>query len=60
MGQLLELLPDGKSKIGIEFTDRVFAASKSAVILDEKSELNHLSLMDDWQKRRDRIERIIQ
>lgn len=60
LGQLLELLPDGKSKIGIEFTDRVFAASKSAVILDEKSELNHLSLMDDWQKRRDRIERIIQ
>lgn len=54
---MADISEDGISN---DFTDSVFAASDRAEMLDKESVLNHLTLMDDWRKKRMKKAQMIQ
>lgn len=60
LDQLLQLVDPWESNIHNQFTDSVFAAGEMVCIKDGESVLNHLTLMDDWRRRRNKIEQLIQ
>lgn len=54
-------LTDGLAEeISNAFTDSIFAVGKDAVIENEDSVLNHVSLMDDWRQLRLRRSKMVQ
>lgn len=57
--QMLALIDPEIENISNDFTDSIFEASEGAFINDPQSVLNHLSLMDNWRKKRNKIERLI-
>ncbi len=42
------------------FTDSVFAVSQKAVCQNKECMWNHLTLMDDWQRKKNKVEQMIQ
>lgn len=57
---LLDIVMPEEGSIRNKVTDAVFAASKCANVKDSKSVLNHLRLMDDWRRKRNNIEDLVQ
>jgi hypothetical protein len=58
--ELLTLMDPDAGKICCEFTDSVFGAAADADVTDRESVLNHLRLMDDWRKKRNKIDQLLQ
>lgn len=58
--ELLELVAPTETTVDSRFADRLFSICDYAVVLDADSVLNHLSLMDNWCKRRNKISQLIQ
>lgn len=60
MRDFLEIVEPSVSNIHNIFTDSLFSISRNVIIMNEKSELNHLQLLDDWSGKRDEVDQIIQ
>ena len=58
--EFLKLVLPIEGAISNEFVDRVFAVGKRVDVVDKNAVINHLVLMDDWRKKRNHIEQIIQ
>lgn len=58
--EFLEIVLPEEQEITNEFADQIFACSESAEVCDKEAVLNNLTLMDDWKKKRNHIEQIIQ
>lgn len=58
--ELVHLIKPEENSICNELTDGIFAASEQANMNNQESILNHLRLMDDWRKKRNKIEELIQ
>lgn len=56
--EFLAMIDPEENSIHNEFTDSIFAASEKSKINDSESVLNHLRLMDDWRKKRNKIEEL--
>lgn len=55
--ELLEIMTPTEQKIDKYFTDMLFAVSSQTIVTDAGSCLNHLSLMDNWRKQRNKLTR---
>lgn len=60
MKEFLGIINPRAGTVHNEFTDSVFAISKVASLSDTESVLNHLRLTDDWRKKRNKVERLLQ
>ena len=57
--ELLKIEPL-QENISIEFADRLFAVSENVEFNCKESVLNNLSLMDDWRRKRNKVDKMIQ
>ena len=53
--EIMEIMATEEKEMGNEFVDTVFSSCERAVVVDGDSVLNHMYLMDDWCKKRNRI-----
>lgn len=54
------IMPANVDVISNQFVDAVYGAGANTIIEAEDAVLNHLSLMDDWRKKKNRVNRIVQ
>lgn len=59
LSQFISLFLPKEIEIKNDFVDYLFSVSDKAGVCDGEAVLNHLSLMDDWRKKRNHIEQLI-
>ncbi len=60
MEQFLSIAGAEAKEIHNEFTDSVFAVSQKAISKNKECMWNRLTLMDDWRRKKNKIEQVIQ
>lgn len=58
--ELFEIIDPINGDIKNDFVDSIYAIGESVKIADKDSVLNHLSLMDDWRKKKNKVKELLQ
>lgn len=58
--ELLDIINPMNGEIKNSLVDSVYAVGESVKIINEDSVLNHLTLMDDWRKKKSQVKELLQ